>query len=159
MLARLRDGLAALGRRRQRKVFGVEVAEDALQPDVEERRKVGVVDAAVAQGGYPPQAPQTRTSAIDAHGSPVLRLDALLPSAGSGAAAVPRPPRYYGGAKTARTLPALLRFLYFLGCAPRGLDFGTPASLRCCPVLSTTKAPSDDKRGSHRAVKLSISPA
>ena len=34
--------------------------------------------------------------------APVLRLDALLPSAGSGAATVPPLPRYYGGAKTAR---------------------------------------------------------
>ena len=49
VLARLRHRLAPLRRRRQREVFGMQVAEDALQPHVEERRQVGVVDAAVVR--------------------------------------------------------------------------------------------------------------
>ena len=49
VLARLGDRLAPLRRRRQREVLGVEVADDALQPDVEERREIRIVDAAVVR--------------------------------------------------------------------------------------------------------------
>ena len=50
VLARLRDGLAALRWCRQREMLGVEVTDDALQPNVEERREIRVVDAAVVRG-------------------------------------------------------------------------------------------------------------
>ena len=75
----------------------------------------------------------------------VLRLDALLPSTGSGAATVPPLHQYYGGAKTP-SLPFSPRFVafawryhagtrWFAPVLPRmplrtGLDFALPASLR-----------------------------
>ena len=47
VLARLGDRLPPLRRRGQGEVLGVEVADDAFQPHVEERRQIRIVDAAV----------------------------------------------------------------------------------------------------------------
>ena len=85
----------------------------------------------------------------------VLRLDALLPSTGSGAATVPPLPRYYGGAKTARcpsrraSLPSLGDTMpapaALLRCVPECCS--APARTLVCrrpsgsPVMETTSSP------------------
>ena len=84
-----------------------------------------------------------------------LQLDALLPSAGSGAATVPRLHQYYGGAKTSRcpsrraslpslgdTMPApVCSLLCFFGCPSaqaRTLVRRRPSG---SPVMETTRPP------------------
>ena len=49
VFARLRHRFAPFGGRLEREVIRMQIADDAPQPDVEERRKIGVVDAAVVR--------------------------------------------------------------------------------------------------------------
>jgi hypothetical protein len=85
----------------------------------------------------------------------VLQLDALLPSAGSGAATVPRLHQYYGGAKTSRcpsrraSLPSLgdtmstpvYSLLCFLGCSSAQARTLVPRRPSGSPVMETTRPP------------------
>jgi hypothetical protein len=95
----------------------------------------------------------------------VLQLDALLPSAGSGAATVPRLHRYYGGAKTSRcpsrraSLPSLgdtmsapvCSLLCFFGCPSAQAWTLVPRCPSGSPVMETTRPPRFLGRPLHQA--------